>query len=136
MAIPEEILAVQRPKGTVVKYTNGHYYVVKRTSKYVEGRRVPVDLGIIGSIIDGRYVERQNPVLKNEVDIKDFGQVALCDKAGKSLLEDLKHVYDEKDATTLYVLALIRAVYGNVSSRDIKYRYDTSYISEMYDAAV
>ena len=136
MAIPREILSVERPKGTVVKYTNGHYYVVKRTSKYVEGRRVPVDLGIIGSIINGKYVERKTPVLKNEIDIKDFGPIALCDKVGKSLLEDLKRVYEEKDATTLYVLALIRAVYGDVTSRDIKYRYETSYISEMYDAAV
>ena len=63
MAIPSEILAVVRPKGTVVKYVKGHYYVVKRTSKYVKGRRVPVDLGIIGSIVDGKYVERQTPVL-------------------------------------------------------------------------
>lgn len=136
MAIPKDILAVERPKGTVVKHTNGHYYVVKRTSKYVDGRRIPVDLGIIGSIIDGKYVERQNAVLKSEVDIKDYGCIALCDKIGHNLLESLKCVYEEKDAVTLYVLALIRAVYGDVSARDIKYRYDTSYISEMYEAAV
>lgn len=136
MAIPSEILAVARPKGTVVKYVKGHYYVVKRTSKYVEGRRVPVDLGIIGSIIDGKYVERQTPVLKNEIDIKDYGPVALCDKVGKSLLETLKPIYGDKDATTLYVLALIRAVYGDVTAREMKYRYDTSFISEMYGAAV
>lgn len=136
MAIPKDILAVERPKGTVVKYTNGHYYVVKRTSKYIEGRRVPVDLGIIGSISNGKYVERKDKILKSEVDIKDYGPVALCDKVGNSLLEDLKRVYEDKDAVTLYTLALIRAVYGEVTSRDIKYRYDTSYISEMYDAAV
>lgn len=136
MAIPKEILEVKRPTGTVVKYTNGHYYVVKRTSKYVEGRRVPVDLGIVGSIIDGTYVERENNVLRSEVDIKDYGVVALCNKVGQAILDDLKKVYEDKDAVTLYVIALIRAAYGDVTAREIQYRYETSYISEMYPTSV
>ena len=57
MPIPKEILAVERPKSTVVKFRLGRYLVVKRTSKRVNGKAKPVDLGTIGEIIDGKYVE-------------------------------------------------------------------------------
>ena len=53
MPIPKEILAVERPKSTVVKFRLGRYLVVKRTSKRVNGKAKPVDLGTIGEIIDG-----------------------------------------------------------------------------------
>ena len=56
MAIPAEILAVERPKNTKVKKSGERYLVIKRTCKRVEGRNIPVDLGTIGEIVDGRYV--------------------------------------------------------------------------------
>ena len=52
MPIPPEILAVERPKSTRVLYSFGRYLVIKRTSKRVDGRVVPVDLGTIGEIKD------------------------------------------------------------------------------------
>ena len=101
MPIPAEILAVERPKSTRVLYSFGRYLVIKRTSKRVNGRTVPVDLGTIGEIKDGKYVEiRKDPRRSKEerqVDIKDYGEIALCDKVGSSLLEDLKAVYDSSD---------------------------------------
>lgn len=132
MAIPKEILEIERPKGTVVKFVNGHYYVVKRTSTYVNGRRVPKDLGTIGKIIDGKYVERDNIILKKQVDIKDYGDVVICNNMGKKILEALEAVFDPKDAIKIYVIALLRAVYGDVTARDLAYRYKTSYVSELY----
>ena len=71
MPIPTEILAVERPKSTVVKYSHGRYLVIKRTSKRVNGKPKPVDLGTIGEIIDGKYIEiRKEPrKRRNEVDI-------------------------------------------------------------------
>ena len=57
MPIPKDILAVERPKNTVVKMRLGRYLVIKRTSKRVNGKAKPVDLGTIGEIIDGKYVE-------------------------------------------------------------------------------
>ena len=72
MPIPKEILAVERPKSTVVKFRLGRYLVVKRTSKRVNGKAKPVDLGTIGEIIDGKYVEiRAMPKkLKKQIDIR------------------------------------------------------------------
>ena len=134
MAIPQEIKDVERPKGTVIKYASGFYYVVKRTSVYKDGRRVPKDLGIIGKIIDGQYVPKDNVVLKNqkEIDIKNYGEVALFNKVSTELLEELKVVYDQKIAEKLYVIALLRACNYDLTNRDLKHEYDYSYLSNLY----
>ncbi len=136
MPIPEEILAVERPKSTRILYSFGRYLVVKRTSKRVNGRTVPVDLGTIGEIKDGKYIEIRKEPRRTKagrtVDVKDYGEVALCDLVGKGILEDLKEVYDLPDATRIYVIALLRAAYHDIKNRDIQLNYDTSFASEMY----
>ena len=60
MAIPKDVLAVQRPSSTVVKQRGSRFVVVKRTSKRVGNRVVPVDIGTVGEIIDGRFMERKS----------------------------------------------------------------------------
>ena len=137
MAIPKEILAVERPKSTRVKYSNGRYLVVKRTSKRVGNRTVPVELGTIGEIKDGKYVEirkepRKTKDGKKAIEIKDYGEIALCDAAGKDVLDDLKKIYDAADAIRIYVLALMRSANHDICNRDIKLAYETSFASEMY----
>ena len=89
MPIPNEILAVERPKNTRVKAgPKGTYYVIARTCIYKNGRNVPKELGVVGRILDGKYVP--NPVKKDEnIDIKKYGTVALFHKAGSSIYEDL-----------------------------------------------
>ena len=64
MAIPKAILSVNRPSSTVVKYRGGRYVVIKRTSRRKGKRVVPVDVGMVGEILDGRFVEGTN-ILKN-----------------------------------------------------------------------
>lgn len=136
MPIPADILAVERPKSTRVLYSYGRYLVVKRTSKRVNGRPVPVDLGTIGEIKDGKYVEiRKEPRRTKDgrkIDVKDYGEVALCDIAGNCLLDDLTAVYDRSDAIRIYVIALLRAAYHDIANRDIQLAYETSFVSEMY----
>ncbi|AXJ76788.1 hypothetical protein CH323_03300 [Mycoplasmopsis bovis] len=81
MAIPVEIRQVERPKNTVVKNYFGKFKVVKRTSKYVNGKAIPKDLAIVGEIVDYKFVPFETPVpvgtrsKKNQekTDIKDYG---------------------------------------------------------------
>ena len=47
MAIPKDIRAVQRPSSTVVQQHGTHFVLVKRTSKRVGNRVVPVDIGMV-----------------------------------------------------------------------------------------
>ena len=136
MPIPAEILAVERPKSTRVLYSFGRYLVVKRTSKRVNGRTVPVDLGTIGEIKDGKYIEIRKEPRRTKagrtIDVKDYGEVALCNLVGKDILDDLKAVYDLSEANRIYVIALLRAAYHDIKNRDIQLAYETSFVSEMY----
>ena len=134
MPIPAEILAVPRPKSTRVKKSGDRYLVIKRTSKYVDGRAVPVELGTIGEIINGEYVEiRKEPKRKSShIDIKDYGEVALFDKVSHELYKELAEVFDASTAKRLYVIALLRCAYPDIKDRDLKFFYDSSFMSEMY----
>jgi len=134
MAIPKEILDVPRPSSTRVKKSGERYLVIKRTSKRVGNRTVPVELGTIGEIVNGKYLElRDKPRRKrNAVDIKDYGEIALCNKAAGDLLTELNEVFDPKPAKLLYVIALLRAADSDIKNRDLKFAYETSYLSEMY----
>ncbi len=131
MAIPTEILAVERPKSTVVKKRGNRYVVIKRTSRRVGKRVLPVDLAMVGEIVDGKFVERIPKPRKKEIDIKDYGEVALCNKMGGDLLQELAKVWDLPDAKRLYTIAVLRAAYGDVKNRDLQLHYQTSYLSEM-----
>ena len=133
MPIPKEILAIERPKSTRVKKSGDRYLVIKRTSKYVQGRSVPVDLGTIGEIIGGKYVEiRKEPrkKKKTEIDIKDYGETALCSAASDDLLQELANTFDIESAKRLFVIALLRASDPDIRNRDIQLAYDTSFLSE------
>ena len=131
MPIPDHIKAVPRPSSTVVKLRGNRYVVIKRTSRRVGTRCVPVDLGLVGEIIDGKFVERKPMPRKKNVDVKDYGEVALCNKLGKDLLQELAKVWDLNDAKRLYTIALLRAAYGNVKNRELMMRYETSFASEL-----
>ena len=132
MAIPAEILAVERPKNTRVKKSGERYLVIKRTCKRVNGRNVPVELGTIGEIVNGKYVEKRAVPRSKEVEMKDYGEVALNDKCKGDLLQELANVWDIADAKRLLVIALLRSSYGDMRNRDLEMRYETSFLSEMY----
>jgi len=132
MAIPKEILAVERPKNTRVKDAgNGTYYVIARTCEYVNGRNVPKEIGRVGRIINGVYVP--NPDTKDcGIDVKSYGEVALFDKVAKTLLTDLSSVFEYSDAVKLYTIALLRAKEAGIRNRDLETEYQCSFVSEMY----
>lgn len=131
MPIPKEILAVERPKSTRVKKSGGRWLVIKRTCRREGKRNVPVDLGTIGEIVDGKYVEIRKEPRSKRVDVKDYGEVRLCADCARDMLQDLADVWDMSDAKRLYAIALLRAAYGDVRNRDLKLHYDTSFLSEM-----
>lgn len=136
--IPQEILDIPRPKGTKVKKSGNNYYVVKRTSIYVDGKRKPVEIGTVGKIIDGAYVpyeevkKARSSLSFTDCDIKTWGSVEYFDRLSKPIYDDLLSVFDNGDATRIYVMALLRAIFGNIVNRDMKFKYDTSFLSEKY----
>lgn len=131
MPIPKEILAVERPKSTRVKKSGDRWLVIKRTCRREGKRNIPVDLGTIGEIIDGKYVEIRKEPRGKTVDVKDYGEVKLCATCAGDMLQDLARVWNIGDAKRLYAIAVLRASYGDIRNRDLKLQYETSFLSEM-----
>lgn len=131
MPIPSEILAVPRPKSTRVKKSGERWLVIKRTCRREGKRNIPVDLGTIGEIIDGKYVEIRTEPKARRIDIKDYGEVRLCSDCAGSMLQELARVWDIADAKKLYCIAVLRAAYGDIRNRELQLQYSTSFLSEM-----
>lgn len=140
MPIPEEILAVARPKNSVViRYgkNKDRYAVRKRVGcKRKNGKNYPVNGPTIGHIIDGKYVpieEKGNESVSNsEIDIRDFGLVAECDKVFSYMIKELDAVYSKEDSLKLYCISLLRVMYPGIKDYELKQRYEESYLSVLY----
>ena len=81
MVIPKEILDVERPKSTVVRYCFGKYIVIKRTCVRDGIRSIPVDLGKVGEIANGVYYPLANPTLKDPAEARKAKKAQLAGDA-------------------------------------------------------
>lgn len=138
MPVPPEILAVERPKNSIV-YVYGknkdHYGVKSRIGcKYVNGRNIPINGPTIGHIINGVYVpvDENSDVSRSSCDLKDWADYQLADIVFKEVLDELCAVYSRKDALKLYCIALIRVCQPHVKDYELQEAYETSFLSEMY----
>ena len=139
MPIPSEILKVERPKNTVViAYgKNKDKYGVKQRigCKRVNGRNIPVNGPTIGHIIDGQYVPISYELVSDEqVQLKDWAQIILCDRLFKDILDELFKVYAVSDALKIYCIALLRVSYHGIKDYELKEKYDESFLSELYSS--
>lgn len=131
MPIPRTILDVPRPKSTRVTCKNNIYYVVKRTSHLVDGKPRTKDVGIIGKIVNNTFVCNDKYLNKQPITYLDYGNVKFLTDSTISLLLELKEVYADKEAETIYVLSIIRVLYDSVIAHAQDY-YNNSYLSKLY----
>ena len=142
MPIPQEILAVERPRNTVVTVygKNKDKYAVKQWKgcKYINGRRIPINGATIGHIIDGKYVPKinfelkQNPLTQASIDLKDWGAFVLADNLAHQLLNELQTVYSQNDALKIYCISILRVCRPGIKDYELKDVYDESFLSELY----
>jgi len=140
MPIPQDILAVSRPKNTVViAYgKNKNLYAVRQRigCRNDSGRHLPVNGPTIGHIIDGMYVpiDKDNPasVSSAPVDLKDWANVVLCDQLFSGIKTELSAVYNQDDTMKVYCIAILRVCDPGIKNYDLKEAYDTSFLSELY----
>lgn len=71
MPIPQDILDVPRPRSTRVKNQNNRYIVIKRSCVRVGKSNVPVDLGAVGEIVNGAFIEYPSPSLRTLQEAKE-----------------------------------------------------------------
>lgn len=130
MAIPKEILKISRPSSTRVKEQNGKYMVIKRTSVMKNGKPTPVELGVIGHIVDGKYVPKQKRLNISTIEFKEFAGSTLAYRLSKDVFDMLLEIYNVEQAKEIYTYALIRAIHGDVLDKEIGHFYHESFISE------
>ena len=140
MAIPEEILKISRPKNTIVQAygKDNNKYVVRQRSGYLykNGKSIPINGSTIGHIINGVYV----PINDNEpvrismssIEFKEWANIVLCNNLFSSILSELKQVYCEKDAITIYCISIIRVCNPGIKDYELKEAYLTSFLSEIF----
>ncbi|MBR6021293.1 MAG: transposase [Kiritimatiellae bacterium] len=146
MPIPAEILAVQRPRNTFVAAygKDKDRYAVRAYvgCRYDRGRRIPVKGPTVGHIREGRYVplaedgSRAARAADGPVDLKDWADVALCDRLFAPVLEDLRAAgFPEGDALALYCAAILRVCHPGIADRGLRDAYETGFLSELRPGA-
>ena len=140
MPVPADILAVERPVNSIVVVygKNKNLYAVRKRvgCDYVGGRRLPKTGPTIGHIIDHKYVPIDANTLldvsKDEIDLKDWGSVILCDNLFKDIRNELLAVYNEHDADIIYCISILRVCNPGITDCELKEAFDTSFLSELY----
>jgi len=143
MSVPEEIRKIERPKGTVVEdERNGKYAVREKLSGgyYVDENgkchRPSKNGKVVGHIINGVFVKKEikdeNTISTSEVDLKDWGNVEMYNRLNKHVLEYLKKFYNEEEALTIYIFAMLRACYKGISDHNLKRQYEETFLTEMF----
>ena len=140
MPIPKEVLAVSRPKNTVViaygKEKNRYAVRQRIGCRNDNGRRLPINGPTIGHIINLRYVPIDEAEPKNvsasPIDVKDWANVILCDREFKGIQAELFAIYSVADAMKIYCIAILRACYPGIKDYELKEAYETGFLSELY----
>lgn len=147
MPIPAEILAVKRPKNTVVYVygKNKDKYGVKARigCKYKNGKNYPVNGPTVGHIIDGVYVPKEpnesneniaaNVSLQRaEADMKNWAGEELLVHLGQELQDELLEVYSPEDTIKILCIAGLRVLNPGIKDCELKEAYDSSFFSEFF----
>ena len=140
MPIPQDILAVSRPKNTIViAYgKDKNLYAVRQRvgCRRVDGKNKPINGPTIGHIIDGVYVPIDNDAPSNvsssSIDLKDWANIVLCDKVFSDIQEELLAVYSQSDTMKIYCISVLRVCYPGIKDYELKETYDNSFLSELY----
>lgn len=139
MPIPKDILAVPRPKNSVVICygKNKDLFAVRERigCKRRNGRNVPVNGKTIGHIVDGKYIamdDKTDVSATGSVDIKGWADVTMCDVLFSCVLDELRKVYSNNDALKIYCIAILRVCNPGIKNGELKSAYEESFLSEKY----
>ena len=140
MPIPKEVLAVTRPKNTVViayGKDKNLYSVRQRVGcRNDNGRHLPVNGPTVGHIVDLKYIPINDAepvdISLSPIDLKDWANIVLCDRLFKGIQEELFAVYSNADALKIYCISVLRVCNPGIKDYELKEAYETSFLSEIY----
>ncbi len=140
MPIPKEILAVERPKNSIVIVygkNRDRYAVRTRVGCRSDGsRRLPVNGPTIGHIVDGKYIplseDAPSPVSGAAVDLKDWANIQFAQKLFSDMIDELSVFYSKEDALKIWSISLLRVCFSGIKDYELKGAYEESFLSELY----
>ena len=138
MAVPKYIRDVARPVNTVV-IDNGkdgptRYAVRERKCiKYVPGGNPQPQNGkVIGHIIDGVYVPKNQAVTSSVPDMLSYGSSAFAHSVADDLMSELLQVYNARDAYRIMAIAILKVIKPGIAAGRLNTYYKKTYVSRYY----
>lgn len=138
MGVPKYIREVPRPTNTVV-IDNGkdgptRYAVRERSGvQYISGGNPrPKNGKVIGHIVDGVYVPKQQAVLDAAPDMLSYGAVAFVHSVSSDLMSELLEVYNAKDAYCIMAIATLRIIKPGITGMRMGTHYRRTFVSKYY----
>lgn len=132
-SVPEHIRKL-KPKGSIVKFIHGGYYVYEHSNKKDEnGKWKTVSGKLIGKIDEELGFIPNDSVIKcDEISTLEYGQYSLIFNCTQDIFENLKVYFNPEDACRIYLIAMFHFVNKFVPAKNIKKYYDQSYFSFKY----
>lgn len=138
MSVPKYIREVARPTNTIV-VDNGkdgptRYAVRERKGvQYISGGNPQPQNGrVVGHIVDGVYVPKQQPVSDAAPDMLSYGSAVFVRSVSSDLLSELLQVYDVKDAYCIMAIAALRVIRPEITSNRLSTHYRRTFVSKYY----
>lgn len=138
MKVPAEIREVERPPKTVVaaqvNKKSTRYYVREIEGTVRKNGRTWNRYGaVIGEIVDGKFVPKPPASTDpDEIDMETWVFEEIVKSVTQDVLDDLRIVFPEKTAETLYTMAVLRVRRPSLKDSRMKADYESSILREMY----
>lgn len=139
MGVPKDIRDVERPPNTIIidygRDGTKRWAVRerKRSGAYVPGKNPqPVNGGVIGHIIDHKFVPLREPLGENGPEELQYAPVALFRSVTGDVLEDLMGIVDATDAYLVMAIAALRFSHPGISDRRLSTDYRRTFARIFY----
>ena len=139
--VPEHVRAVSRPVNTVVvdsKSKGAKRYLVRERAGYKTSKghySGPRNGKVIGYIIDGAYVPRQEEikrVTQNSRSVMQYGAPAFVANKCKDIHQDLLLCFDPEDANRIMTIASLRVIDPGIACNRYLSKSQGSFLSVFY----
>lgn len=131
-SVPEEIRK-QKPEGTMVKAIHGKYYVYEYSCVKINDKWKTKTGKMIGTISpELGYITNKNYQKNDEITCFNFGEYFLTYQLGQTVYKELSKFFNIKEATEIYLLAIMHFVNGFTYVKHMKPNYDISYFTKRF----
>ena len=143
-SVPQEIRDM-KPSGSMVKAQAQRYYVYEYSSTkvkvYLEDGsfkwKTVTKMGkCIGQItMEDGFIPNKNALTSDDITIKEYGSYKVVTSFSESTLNQLKEIFNAKDANEIYCVACIFVVDGFTYMKNMNRLYQESYLSHLFPDA-